>query len=190
MNKACTKLSNIDPFQILENVLEAHTNAHVSILNKMWSNHNPILLYCKKVDFGPISFKGFHSWFERKDFDDIVKESWVKLSLGEDDSLRWLHDKLKGLKQYLKHWYSRVKDSEHSRKKEILLSLIYLKEKIDVGCAIDEDRMLRINRLQDLDDVEKLEAMDLVQKARVKWEVEGDENLKFFHGVINSKRNS
>ncbi|GJS89488.1 hypothetical protein Tco_0116259 [Tanacetum coccineum] len=121
MNKACTKLSNIDPFQILENVLEAHTNAHVSILNKMWSNHNPILLYCKKVDFGPISFKGFHSWFERKDFDDIVNESWVKLSMGEDDSLRWLHDKLK-----------------------------------------DEDRMLRINRLQDLDDVEKLEAMDLV----------------------------
>ncbi|GJY78055.1 hypothetical protein Tco_0483856 [Tanacetum coccineum] len=162
MNKACTKLSNIDPFPILENVLEAHTNAHVSILNKMWSNHNPILLYCKKVDFGPISFKGFHSWFERKDFDDIVNESWVKLSMGEDDSLRWLHDKLKGLKQYLKQWYSRVKDYEHSRKKEILLSLIYLKQKIDAGCAINEDRMLHINRLQDLDDVEKLEAMDLV----------------------------
>ncbi|GJT86095.1 hypothetical protein Tco_1067812 [Tanacetum coccineum] len=84
----------------------------------------------------------------------------------------------------------KFKRSSNERKKRFTSPIIYLKEKIDVGCAIDEDRMLRINRLQDLDDVEKLEAMDLVQKARVKWEVEGDENLKFFHGVINSKRNS
>ncbi|GJS99975.1 hypothetical protein Tco_0821145 [Tanacetum coccineum] len=63
-------------------------------------------------------------------------------------------------------------------------------EKIDMGCANDEDRALRISKMQELDDLEKLEALDLVQKARVKWDGEGDENTKFFHGLINSRRKS
>nr|GEV18966.1 hypothetical protein [Tanacetum cinerariifolium] len=31
-------------------------------------------------------------------------------------------------------------------------------------------------------------AKDLVQKAKVKWAIKGDENLKYFHGIINKKR--
>nr|GEW02237.1 hypothetical protein [Tanacetum cinerariifolium] len=56
--------------------------------------------------------------------------------------------------------------------------------------ASDADRLLRINTLQELDNLEKLDSMDLIQKARVKWDVEGDENSKKIHGVINSKRKS
>ncbi|GJZ32711.1 hypothetical protein Tco_0578147 [Tanacetum coccineum] len=29
---------------------------------------------------------------------------------------------------------------------------------------------------------------DLAQKAKVKWVIEGDENFKFFHGIVNKKR--
>ncbi|GJZ58750.1 putative RNA-directed DNA polymerase, eukaryota, reverse transcriptase zinc-binding domain protein [Tanacetum coccineum] len=32
--------------------------------------------------------------------------------------------------------------------------------------------------------------MDLFQKARIRWDVEEDENSKFCHGIINSKRNT
>ncbi|GJZ69741.1 putative RNA-directed DNA polymerase, eukaryota, reverse transcriptase zinc-binding domain protein [Tanacetum coccineum] len=30
--------------------------------------------------------------------------------------------------------------------------------------------------------------MDMVQKARIKWDMEGDENTKFFHSLVNQKR--
>ncbi|GJY33366.1 RNA-directed DNA polymerase, eukaryota [Tanacetum coccineum] len=31
--------------------------------------------------------------------------------------------------------------------------------------------------------------MELAQKAKIKWAIEGDENSKFFHGTLNKKRN-
>ncbi|GKA17763.1 RNA-directed DNA polymerase, eukaryota [Tanacetum coccineum] len=34
------------------------------------------------------------------------------------------------------------------------------------------------------------EARDYRQKAKIRWAVEGDENSKFFHGIVNKKRSS
>ncbi|GKE12355.1 hypothetical protein Tco_1415906, partial [Tanacetum coccineum] len=36
--------------------------------------------------------------------------------------------------------------------------------------------------------IDKFASMDIIQKAHVKWDIEGDENSKFFHGLINQKR--
>ncbi|GKA17777.1 putative RNA-directed DNA polymerase, eukaryota, reverse transcriptase zinc-binding domain protein [Tanacetum coccineum] len=48
----------------------------------------------------------------------------------------------------------------------------------------------RIKLLQDLDNLDNLEARDLIQKAHIKWDIEGDENSKFFHGIIIQNRRS
>nr|GEY14186.1 hypothetical protein [Tanacetum cinerariifolium] len=39
-----------------------------------------------------------------------------------------------------------------------------------------------------LGDINRLEANDIAQKAKVKWAIEGDENTSFFHGMLNKKR--
>ncbi|GJZ58808.1 hypothetical protein Tco_0614624 [Tanacetum coccineum] len=39
-----------------------------------------------------------------------------------------------------------------------------------------------------LQDIKLLKVKDLVQKSKIKWAIEGDENSKFFHGIINKKR--
>ena len=107
----------------------------VTVLDKVWSDHNLILLHCKKSNFGPIPFKNFHSWFDRNDFDDVVKEAWQNFSVANMS----LHEKLRGLKDQLKLWYSRTKETEYSRQKSILASLRILEEKIDAGCANEND---------------------------------------------------
>nr|GEX27353.1 RNA-directed DNA polymerase, eukaryota [Tanacetum cinerariifolium] len=47
----------------------------------------------------------------------------------------------------------------------------------------------RMNVINSIHDLEKLEATEIAQKAKIKWSIEGDENSKFFHGILNKKRN-
>nr|GEV49465.1 RNA-directed DNA polymerase, eukaryota, reverse transcriptase zinc-binding domain protein [Tanacetum cinerariifolium] len=164
MNKYGSKLSKLDRFLISNSVLLAHSNMQVTVLDRVWSDHNLILLRSQKNDFGPIPFKVFHSWFERSEFNDVVKKAWHNLSGNDEVSFMSLHAKVKGLKSHLKLWLSRTKESEK--------------------------QMLLVNTWQELDNLEMLESMDLLHKARVRWDVEGDENSKFCHGIINSKRKS
>ncbi|GKC36410.1 RNA-directed DNA polymerase, eukaryota, reverse transcriptase zinc-binding domain protein [Tanacetum coccineum] len=47
----------------------------------------------------------------------------------------------------------------------------------------------RTSVLNSLQEFDKLESMEVAQKAKIKWAIEGDENSKYYHGVLNKKRN-
>ncbi|GKC62606.1 hypothetical protein Tco_1095204, partial [Tanacetum coccineum] len=42
--------------------------------------------------------------------------------------------------------------------------------------------------MKDLNDINSIDNSDLSQKAKVCWSIEGDDNSKHFHGILNSKR--
>ncbi|GKA33855.1 RNA-directed DNA polymerase, eukaryota, reverse transcriptase zinc-binding domain protein [Tanacetum coccineum] len=50
MTKAGTKLSKLDPFLILENVIDLLPDIRITALDRIWSDHNPILLHVEKID--------------------------------------------------------------------------------------------------------------------------------------------
>ncbi|GJZ24749.1 ribonuclease H-like domain-containing protein [Tanacetum coccineum] len=92
-------------------------------------------------------------------------------------------EKLKVIKQKIKAWNHTVRNSEFSRKQEVLLRLTDIEDKIDKCVASDIEKQERMHLLKEYDDLNKLEEMDTVKKSRIKWDVEGDENSKFFHGL-------
>nr|GEV98806.1 putative RNA-directed DNA polymerase, eukaryota, reverse transcriptase zinc-binding domain protein [Tanacetum cinerariifolium] len=63
-----------------------------------------------------------------------------------------------------------------------------IEEKIEAGFTNDDDHDLRIKFLQEVDKLDTFESFALFQKARAKWDIDGDENPKFFHGLITQKR--
>nr|GFD05499.1 RNA-directed DNA polymerase, eukaryota [Tanacetum cinerariifolium] len=59
---------------------------------------------------------------------------------------------------------------------------------MDRGVVNDDNVLRRFNLKRDLLQVSKVEDKDRIQKSKIKWAVEGDENSKFFHGIINKRR--
>ncbi|GJU98180.1 RNA-directed DNA polymerase, eukaryota, reverse transcriptase zinc-binding domain protein [Tanacetum coccineum] len=168
---------------IWEVVIEALPHAQVIALDRLWSDHNPIPFHCKKSDYGLTHFRLFHSWFNREGFEDLISSEWNSFN----QSLLF-HDKLKGLKVKIKVWLGGIKSVERIHKEEVLTVLKNLESKIDSNIASLEDRETRIKLLHDIDKIDSFDALDLQQKSRIKWDIEGDKNSKFFHGLINQRR--
>ncbi|GKF38420.1 RNA-directed DNA polymerase, eukaryota, reverse transcriptase zinc-binding domain protein, partial [Tanacetum coccineum] len=57
MNKAGTKLSKLDRLLISDDILEAIPDIRITALDRLCSDHTPILFHVEKSNFGPSLFK-------------------------------------------------------------------------------------------------------------------------------------
>ncbi|GKA32794.1 RNA-directed DNA polymerase, eukaryota [Tanacetum coccineum] len=61
-------------------------------------------------------------------------------------------------------------------------------KRVDDGHGAANDLQKRKQIMKLLLEVDRKETLDLAQKVKVKWDIEGDENNKYFHEIINKRK--
>ncbi|GJV39798.1 RNA-directed DNA polymerase, eukaryota [Tanacetum coccineum] len=185
--KNATKMSKLDRFLVSEGLLCQFPAMMGIILTRHLSDHRPILLRECDIDYGPTPFKTFHSWFDIEGFDQMVKDAWNSEDVDDPNEMTYLKKKFQKLKKSIISWVHENRRKATERRKAIQDKLFKLDKQIDQEGG-QEDLLNSIRVLwKDLRVLDDLRGKDLVQKAKVKWAIEGDENSKYFHGVMNKK---
>nr|GEZ54084.1 RNA-directed DNA polymerase, eukaryota [Tanacetum cinerariifolium] len=73
-------------------------------------------------------------------------------------------------------------------KRDIINELCVIDKDLDSGLVSETIILHRLDLKRKLLNINDMESKDYIQKSKVTWAIEGDENSKFFHGIINKKR--
>nr|GEW34336.1 RNA-directed DNA polymerase, eukaryota [Tanacetum cinerariifolium] len=110
----------------------------------------------------------------------------IFIDFDQNDMVRF-KKKLQGLKKFIREWVAEKKN-HNTFIKDTKLKLADIDEKLDCGEVNDELLLSCMNLMHSLQEKKIADARDNFQKSKVKWAVEGDENTKYFHGIINKNR--
>ncbi|GKD80898.1 RNA-directed DNA polymerase, eukaryota, reverse transcriptase zinc-binding domain protein [Tanacetum coccineum] len=83
MNKAGTKMSKLDRFLVSNSVMDAFPYLKVTTLARGWSDHIPLMLHNKKVDYGHVIKQKIKAWNHNVRQGDVSRYQEVKLRLVE-----------------------------------------------------------------------------------------------------------
>ncbi|XP_022040050.1 uncharacterized protein LOC110942584 [Helianthus annuus] len=183
------KFSKLDRIFVCERFLDKWPLANLKVLNKGWSDHCPVVLNCAALDFGPTPFKMFNSWVGSKEVTEIVNRNtgaWVLNSKGDLAFAKLL----KGIKGDLKKWREFKCFQENLELVTFSNNAQLLEKKAESSGLNAEEKKARVSIRLKLKDLEIAKAKDLLQKARIKWLINGDENSSFFHIVVNKNKAS
>ncbi|GKC51366.1 hypothetical protein Tco_1074111 [Tanacetum coccineum] len=92
------------------------------------------------------------------------------------------------LKKEIRTWTLDFKRHQVGLSKDLKSKLCDIDKVLDQGGVTDDILLSRLEVLKQLHDVQSSNNRDIMQKAKIRWAIEGDENSKYFHAIINKKR--
>ncbi|GJX71178.1 RNA-directed DNA polymerase, eukaryota [Tanacetum coccineum] len=123
-------------------------------------------------------------------FDSFMADTWKNTYILEPNAMLKLIKKLKLLKGSIRTWVNDRKDRSQYFKKSLKHKLSVIDSSLDKGEATSAMLEDRLNIMNDIKALENNDSLELAQKAKIKWAIEGDENSKFFYGIINKHQNN
>nr|GFC10900.1 RNA-directed DNA polymerase, eukaryota [Tanacetum cinerariifolium] len=92
------------------------------------------------------------------------------------------------LKKEIRTWTLDYKRQQVGHSKDLKSRLSDIDKMLDQGGVTDDILLSRMEVLKQLHDVKSSNNRDIMQKAKIRWAIEGEENSKYFHAIINKKR--
>ncbi|GKB17573.1 RNA-directed DNA polymerase, eukaryota [Tanacetum coccineum] len=117
-----------------------------------------------------------------------METTWKSMNVVEPNGLIRLKKKLQLLKNTIKVWSKEARTRLHEKKINIQHKLSDVDKTIDQGTSNVEVINNKTNLLKELQELYSTDAIEISQKAKIRWSIEGDENTKYFHGILNKKR--
>nr|GFB04177.1 RNA-directed DNA polymerase, eukaryota [Tanacetum cinerariifolium] len=182
------KMSKLDRSLMSEGLLGVNPNFSALTLDRYLSDHKPIMLRDSSHDYGPIPFRMYHYWSEIDGFEEMISKAWCECPIVEVNPMLYLMYKMKFLKKCIREWNGK-RQSNKCKRKAFKKDLHDLEIVIDQGNATDDILYKRMEIIKDIQEAEKVDNLEAAQKAKIKWAIEGDENTKLYHGILNKKRN-
>nr|GEW02784.1 RNA-directed DNA polymerase, eukaryota [Tanacetum cinerariifolium] len=185
---SATKMRKLDRFLITVGVVSLFPHISAICLDRHLLDHRPMLLRDAISDYGAIPFRFYHSWLQLDGFDQMVTSTWSLITLDDRNGMIRFKKKLQILKKEIHTWVADYKRRQSRRLTEIKSKLHDIDVLLDQGGVNDDILLARKDPMKRFYDFKSFEARDCIQKAKIQWAIEGDENSKFFHGIINRKR--
>ncbi|GJV24670.1 RNA-directed DNA polymerase, eukaryota [Tanacetum coccineum] len=156
--KSASKMSKLDRFLVSKGLLTVYPSLSTICLDRHLSDHRPIIMCENNSNFADSS----------------------KITL--------LRKKFQALKASIKARHK--DDNQHSSEYRLSIQsrISDLDKMFDNGISNEDLVTERTSLLKDLYNINMRQSLDMAQKAKIRWSIKGDENFKFFHGIINMKR--
>nr|GEX21391.1 RNA-directed DNA polymerase, eukaryota [Tanacetum cinerariifolium] len=97
-----SKMSKLDRFLVSEGIFSIFPSITALCLDRHLSNHRSILLREVYLDFGPIPFRFYHSWFSLEGYDAMVEQTWRSFSHSDVNRMIRFKKKLQDLKAIIR----------------------------------------------------------------------------------------
>lgn len=180
-------MSNIDRCLVSKEVFDEWPEACFRSIPRLYSDHNPILLSLLELNFGPKPFWFFNSWLEIPECEKVVNKALGTFVFKGPPDVKLMR-KFKWIRKHLKEWRDEMVSKEGEEvelcKKE-LQELDGIMENYELT---EEQEWTRMENKKKLNEILDCKTKDLKQRSRSKWATEGDENSRFFHGLVNQRK--